>query len=165
MTHKHLSIIISILTLFTISSFAGDIDPTSGEWKPKMLSHDIKGCPSMMQAAFKKAQLYSKTKKANFTKPFNPNDLFDPKDLHPKGKTLKWTKTAPNEWTTTLNIKDAAAAGMAMNVTWDLKVTSETSMDIKSRLSMQFPKELIAMMGGSSVCKVYSGGVLERIGN
>jgi len=165
MIHKHLSIFISILILLTISSFAGDIDPTSGEWKPKMLSHDIKGCPPMMKAAFKKEQLYSKTQKANFSKPFHPNDLFDPKDLHPKGENLKWTKTAPNAWTTTLNIKDAAAAGMTMNVTWDLKVTSETSMDIKSRLSMQFPKELIAMMGGSSECKVNSDGILERIGN
>jgi hypothetical protein len=38
-------------------------------------------------------------------------------------------------------------------------------MAVKSHLSMQFPKEMVAMMGGSANCNVDSNGILERLEN
>jgi len=141
-----------------------NISPINGTWKPKIKGHKIVGCPPMMKRAFKKEAFYSHTKKIKFSKPFHPNDMFNPKDLHPKGKKFKWKKVSENKWHTILLLQGKDAGGAMVKATWDLTVTSETSMNISSHLTMKFPKEMARFMGGSSICKVNSFGIIKRIG-
>ena len=150
---------VSLLTTLTLA----DISPKNGKWKPKIIDYNTKGCPSMIQSTLKQAKLYSKTKNATFSNPFHPNDLFDPKDLDPNGATdVKWVKIADDTWETVLKM---GQQGMSMDMTWKIKVTSEESMDMTSKLTMNFPKEMAMMMGGSSECKIDSSGTIEHIGN
>ncbi|RLA62528.1 MAG: hypothetical protein DRQ78_07940 [Epsilonproteobacteria bacterium] len=161
-----------LLILGLLSSFAYaeesimpsvNIVPKSGTWKPKMTAHNIKGCPPMMRGALEKEKFYSTSKKTNFSKPFHPNDIFDPKDINPEGnQNIKWTNPKLNFWKVTLLNNQE---GMKVDMTWDLNLTSETTMDVTSHLSMHFPKEMAAMLGGSSECRVDSSGIIERIGD
>jgi len=164
MKNKKLFLILLSTSLAILSTLSfADIHPKNGNWQPEINSYDIKGCPPMMRSAFKKEKLYSKSKKATFSKPFHPNDLFDPKDMSPDGtEDVKWIKINPNEWKTTLHM---GQEGMTMDMTWNIKVTSETTMDMNSHFSMNFSKEMLTMMGGASECKVDSSGIIKHKNN
>ena len=154
-------LILSILTSFTsVAVNAAGIAPSNGTWQPEITSHQAKGCPSMMQAALSQAKMDTSTKTINFSQPFHPNDLFDPKDINPENNpNVKWVNSQPNFWEVTiLNNQE----GMELSLTWQLTLTSKTSMEVTSNLSMKFSKEIASMMG-STECKVDSSGHIKRI--
>lgn len=174
MIYKHIITLITILCIFTTSITAeekafvdagtsSNIEPKDGTWKPKITSNKVKGCPPMMSGAIEGAKMNTSTKKVTFSKPFHPNDLFDPKDINPENNpNAKWKNPSENYWKVTIINNQQ---GASVTATWDVKVTTETTMDVTSYLSMKFPPEMAKFMGGSSECRVESSGIIERIGN
>ncbi len=160
MIYKKALMLTAILSMASTLVLA-DINPKDGNWKPKIISFDVNGCPPMIKSVLKKEKLYSKNQKATFSKPFNPNDIFNPKDLSSKiGDDIKWVKVDTNEWKTLYSVEKI---GMSIDMVWNIKVTSETTMNMNSNLTIKLPKEMALMLGGSSECKVDSSGIIEYI--
>ncbi len=159
---KKAIIIASVLSIASTLVLA-DINPKDGNWKPKIISFDVKGCPPMLKSSLKKEKLYSKNQKATFSKPFHPNDIFNPKDLSSKiSADIKWVKVSENKWTTLYRVDKM---GLSIDMRWNILVTSETTMSMNSNLTINIPKEMSLMLGGSSECKVDSSGIIEHIYN
>ena len=128
-----------------------EVSPKDGVWKPKIDSNNVMGCPSMMKSMIDKQNIKTESKKMTFSKPFHPASLFDEADQ------LKWEKIGTNKWEATL--VNESAEGMKVSIKWKLGVVSETKMKVQSHISMKFPPEMVAMMGGGSAeCKTVTHG-------
>ncbi len=130
------------------------IQPTDGTWTPHITSHDIKGCPSMLNALIKKQSMPNKSKKITFEKPFTPASLF------PDSTEVQWKNIAPNQWEAVM-IK--AEGTMNLSIKWKLDVRTPKEIDIDSKISLKIPSELAQMFGGSADCNVHTLGTFNLL--
>ncbi len=131
------------------------IVPKDGTWEPQMVPIDAQGCSAMFQGVLAKSQTQPQTKKFLFSKPFHPNDIFEPEDI---GMKLEWTNPKPNYWRAKgVNTDD----DKNLNSVLELQITSQTTIDFSSELIFEIPKELAAILG--SGCTIKSSGTLKRI--
>jgi len=154
MKYKFLTLTTTLALLTTIS-FA-DINPKDGTWKAEIDSSKVTGCPSMMKSMINKQSMKPQNKKVDFSEPFHPRSLFE------ESGELKWKKTAPNKWQAVMK---QGGGGTDVNIKWSLDVVSTTKMQVSSNVSMKFPAQMAAMLGGSGECKAESSGSYNYIGN
>jgi len=137
---------------------SSEVSPKDGVWKPKINSSNVTGCPSMMKSMIDKQNIKTESKKMTFSKPFHPASLFD------EAEQLNWEKIATNKWEATLI--NESVEGMKVSIKWKLGVVSETKMKVRSQISMKFPPEMAAMLGGGSgECKTVTLGTYYYMSN
>lgn len=130
------------------------IQPINGTWKASISSNDINGCPSMMKSMLSKQSLPTKSKAMTFDKPFHPASLFD------EAKDLKWENIGINKWKA---VMIQAQGTLNMSITWNLAINAENKMAVHSVISIDFPAEMLAMLGGSGQCSVNTLGNFNLI--
>jgi hypothetical protein len=146
-----LSFSLAFTTLFAstdaIYAHAGKtlIQPSDGTWKATVASNDVQGCPSMMKSMLSKETLPSKSKAMVFSTPFDPASLFD------EAKDLKWESVGINQWKAVII---QAQGTLNMSIQWFLAVNTEEKMAVHSLIEIDYPKEMIAILGGTGKCTV-----------
>ena len=154
MKHKILTLTTS-LALLTTMSFA-DINPKDGTWRSKIDTNNVSGCPSMMKSMISKQSMKPQSKKVDFSEPFHPRSLFE------ESGQLKWEKMGKNKWQAVMK---QGGGGTNVNIKWSIHVVSDTKMKVSSNVSMKFPAQMAAMLGGSGECKANTTGSYNYIGN
>ena len=129
------------------SAAAADIQPRSGQWAGVYNFVDAAGCPAQMVAQMQAAppQMRSYTARIDFPDPF------DPRTLQQYDASFLWRRVGPDVWAATHTQAEDTGMGRLTTVSnFTLRVLSDTQMHQDAELILQFPPQLVAMLGMDS---------------
>ncbi|WP_424943153.1 hypothetical protein [Aliiroseovarius crassostreae] len=123
------------------------IQPQNGTWSIQLNAPDITGCPPGVGEMA--ATQVARAGAANVT--FAPSG-WTPADLNSDYARFAWERNGPNGFYAQPYRLQAEGSGMALTVSMALVATSETRINVWSRVLMTLTPMLARMAGGAEVC-------------
>lgn len=123
------------------------IQPKNGTWNIQLNAPEITGCPPGVGEMA--ATQVARAGAANVT--FAPSS-WTPADLNSDYARFAWERNGPNGFYAQPYRLQAEGSGMALTVSMALVATSETRINVWSRVLMTLTPMLARMAGGAEVC-------------
>ncbi len=151
------------------------LQPKSGLWQARIGAVDIRGCPAIMEEVFpiSPGALSGQTnapRRITFDIPFHPDNLDLTENFEAQGGgAVNWVEISENSWKAEIFPEYFGELPPGMNgeskLTWTLTLKSETEIEHLSVVTIAFPAELVAVLGGDGDCQALTQGTWTRVGD
>ncbi|MEM5472030.1 hypothetical protein WNZ14_09875 [Hoeflea sp. AS60] len=148
-----------------IELFPGGLQPRDGNWRTTVKAARAQGCPQMLASAIaaKTEAPQTTTRRINFPKPFDPNEL--PRDFNPGHS---WSAAGDNRWTASIfnqGIDFGAGGSQKTSVNLTMELISETEIRNSGSVKISLPAIAQKTLNISGDCRVITDSVSTWIGD